>query len=208
MSKKYLTIAAAAAFFAASQVAQAPLQKLSNPSPIERMVITDDFFGKYMKKAEAGIKRLERKVDMLSRYETDSFYDDDLDVLVARLMLGETENYRNIDKIAVAWVALNRTKAYSTDLKTEILRPYQFSCFNPGTDSEAFLKKPLDHSPLKYTQEFPQDLELAKNFLAGKYSDPTYGATHYYNPDIIHGIPLDFRGLKFIRKIGPHKFYK
>jgi len=53
MTKKYLLVGAmAAAFLAVTTLAQAPAQKLSNPTSIEKMVISDEIFGRYAKEAE------------------------------------------------------------------------------------------------------------------------------------------------------------
>jgi len=174
--------------------------------PKERVVIAENPLEKIAKEAEANIRKLERKADMLSRYETDSFYDDETYLLVARLMLGEDEGHPDISKIADTWTALNRAKRNNTSIREEILRPWAYSCFWVE-DSKTFLKTPLDHSPLKYTQEFPKDLELAKNFLDGKYEDPTYGATHYYNPKLVQ-TPDWVKGMIFCGRIGDHLYYK
>jgi spore germination cell wall hydrolase CwlJ-like protein len=190
--------------------------------PKERVIIAENPLEKITKEAETNIKKIERKVDMLSRYETDSFYDDETYLLVARLMLGEDEGHSDISKIADASTALNRAKRNNTDIRTEILRPWAYSCFW-REDSKTFLKTPLDHSPLKYTQEFPIDLELARNFLDGKYKDPTHGATSYYNPNgledgiirFVKGLgkietprDWDMNSMIYLAKIGDHYYFK
>ncbi len=223
MGKKILT-GMLAAFLLVPQIAHAPIElRLPFQPPKERVIITGNPLERVTKEANTNIKKIERKVDMLSRYETDSFYDDEKYILVARLMLGEDEGHSNICKIADAWTALNRAVRYNSDLRTEILRPWAYSCFNPGTDSNVFLKTPLKHSPLEYTQEFPNDLDLAKGFLAGKYKDPTHGATSYYNPNgLVDGIIRFVKGLGriktprdwdmdsmiYLTKIGDHYYFK
>ena len=137
-------------------------------------------------------------------------------------MLGEDEGHTDESKIADTWTALNRAKRNNTSIREEILRPWAYSCFWVE-DSKTFLKDPLTHSPLKYTQEFPNDLVLAKNFLDGKYKDPTHEATSYYNPNaILDGIirfvkglgkiktprDWDMNNMVYLAKIGDHYYFK
>lgn len=222
--KKYILSGVIAAFLSVATIAHAPRIKESMPHWQPRYsILAENTLEKNVKKAEVNIRRIERKMDMLTRYETDSFYDDAIDILVARLMMGEDEAHPPICKIADAWTALNRTMINNTDLKTEILRPGAYSCFNLGTESHEFLRYPLQHCPPKYTQEFSVDLELAKNFLYGKYNDPTHGATSYYNPNGITNWEIRFvKGLGKIKtprdwnmdnmiftvKIGEHLYFK
>lgn len=126
------------------------------------------------------IRQLEQKVEDAMNYRVADFREDSEICLLARLILGEAAGASTIEKIAVAYSAINRTK-WGKSLKEVILAPYQYSCFNEGTDSSKFLKNPLKYEP----EEFYQSLEISKKILAGKYKDPTRGATHYYNPRLV-----------------------
>ncbi len=114
-------------------------------------------------------------------YITDNFYNDSEQVLLARMLLGEAESCSEIEKIAVAYTALNRindNQAWNgTTLREVLLKPRQYSCFNENINSK--LKNPLRYN----AEEFISSLHLAREILAGKYPDPTNGATHYLNPN-------------------------
>jgi spore germination cell wall hydrolase CwlJ-like protein len=113
-------------------------------------------------------------------YKTDNFYKDTDEVLLARLLLGECENCSNAEKIAVAYTVINRMndgkKWNGETLQEVILSPFQYSAFNENLNAK--LKDPMSYN----SQEFQSCLQLAKEILAGKHSDPTSGATHYLNP--------------------------
>ena len=165
----------------------------------------------YLNKVEKYEKFKQSILDLLS-YETDNFHRDPDYILVARLMMGEMEGLSDTDKAAAAWTALNRVHraekyGIETTLKDEILKPYQFSCFNPddpNIDSYIYLKTPLKHNK----EDFLRSLQLSKEFLEGKIEDPTHGATYYYNPSLVKKTPSWVKDMVFLCKIGPHLFYK
>ncbi|VVB82836.1 Cell Wall Hydrolase [uncultured archaeon] len=145
----------------------------------------------------------------IENYITNDFKKDSEKVLLARMLLGEAEDCSEIEKVAIAYTALNRAKDKEEwngeTLKEVILKPNQYSCFNSGTDSNIFLK-----NPLKYNQnEFFYCLEISAKVLEGKYQDPTGGATYYYNPAKVK----EPRWTKKLAKVGKiknsyHIFYK
>jgi hypothetical protein len=219
VGKKLTYILAFAGLVALATRADAPIRNIHYQLPLEKSAFAD--FGKFYQENEERGKVIAKKFDDLAHYRTDNFEDDETYLLIARLMLGEDEEHPDLCKIADVSTALNRAKRNNTDIRTEILRPWAYSCFWLE-DSKTFLKDPLKHSPLKYTQEFPKDLELARNFLDGKYKDPTYGATSYYNPNAIDGVMRFVKGLGRIKtprdwdmnnmiftvKIGDHYYFK
>jgi N-acetylmuramoyl-L-alanine amidase len=158
-------------------------------------VIPDSFY-------EKGLIKIELK--KLASYKVNDFNQDSREVILARMLLGEVENCSQLEKIAVAYTAINRVKASENKrLKDIILQPRQYSCFNEDKDSNKFLKDPIKYNK----KEFLGDIELAEDILSGKYNDPTEGATHYYNPDLVK-TPQWAKEFQNMGKIGHHLFFK
>ncbi len=130
------------------------------------------------------LEQLKKKVMGIPKnYRISNFNEDPDQILLARMLLGEAEECSKIEKIAVAYTAINRAndnkKWNGETLKEAILKPYQYSCFNKEYN------QPLKN-PMSYNQkEFISCLNLAEKILAGEYKDPTDGATYYYNPSKI-----------------------
>lgn len=150
---------------------------------------------------------MEKVIGLPLTYKVSDFSEDPDQILLARMLLGETEDCSKIEKIAVAYTAINRAKDNKRwngeTLREAILKPYQYSCFNKEYN------QPLKN-PMRYNQkEFLNCLKLAEEILAGKYKDPTGGATYYYNPSKIQK-PNWAKRLKRIGKIknSYHVFYK
>jgi len=152
-----------------------------------------------------------KKIRNPSNYKTSDFYQDSDEILLARMLLGECEGCSKIEKIAIAYTAINRMNNLkewkNKTLKEVILAPYQYSAFNE--DKNAKLKDPLKYNPV----EFMESLGLAGKILAGKYKDPVT-ATHYLNPNHpdLKGRPLP-KWTKKLEKLGRinngfHVFYR
>jgi len=144
-------------------------------------------------------------------YKTSNFYQDSNEILLARMLLGEAENCSKNEKIAIVYTVLNRMKDNKDwngkTLKEVILKPYQYSAFNK--DRNAKLKNPLAYN----ANEFLESLKLAEEILAGKYPDPTNGATHYINPnhpDLKRSLPKWIKKLELVGRIEDsfHIFYR
>jgi len=153
-----------------------------------------------------------KKVSSLrNTFETNNFYNDPNEVLIARLMLGEGEGTSDLEKIRIGYTAINRLndnkKRYGKSLKEVILAPYQYTAFQ---NRKGLLKKPMRYN----AQEFLQCLKLSDNLLKGKYEDPTGGATFYFNPKLVQKIPTWAKYLEKVEfyekdgKTSPHYYYK
>lgn len=106
-----------------------------------------------------------------------------------------------LGQLAVAYVVLNRVAAnswFGKTIREVVLKPWQFSWFNPGLDMLAALEiaKTLDHSYILMGELAQSRPDL----------DPTYGATHFYSTDIDE--PYWVKTMKFSCQIGKHRFYK
>ena len=124
----------------------------------------------------------------------------DVDML-ARIMDAEAGQEGGAGKLAVAAVIDNRRKVggYGDDWRGVITKPGQFSAINDVTGyaggkgaNQLFWRKPSAES-----------LKIAEAVVAGKYRDPTKGATHYFNPD--HADPKWAKGKQWTR-MGNHVF--
>lgn len=142
-------------------------------------------------------------------FVTNDFSKDSESVLLARMLLGEAEGCSTLEKVAIAYTALNRVndgKRWNGEtLKEALLTPGQYSCFNHDNKRSKVLKNPLRYN----AKEFLQCVDIAEKFVKGKYNNISKGATHYYNPRGI-STPYWARHMKEIGKIGDsiHLFYK
>ena len=151
------------------------------------------------------IEFIKKELEKKASYKVEDFNQDQTEVILARMLWGETGGCSELEKIAVAYTAINRTEKSKgkATLKEIILKPYQYSCFNEGTKSREFLKNPMEYDK----KDFLENIDLSKKILSGEYKDPTDGATHYYNPDLVK-TPKWAKQLKNLGKIGHHIFFK
>ena len=114
-------------------------------------------------------------------YKTEDFKSDSDEVLLARMIFGECDECSEIEKMSVAWTALNRVKDgkdwNGNTIREVILEPYQYSCFN--NDFNHRVKDPISYN----ADGFFDALRISKGILNGDYGDPTEGSTHFINPD-------------------------
>jgi hypothetical protein len=140
-------------------------------------------------------------------YETNDFKLDNDEVLLARMIYGEARNCSDSEKAAVAYTAVNRAndgkKWNGTTLREAILKPKQYSCFNPEDPNRASLMDPMKHEP----EAFERCLAVARGVLSGDIKDPV-GATHYFNPDAAN--PSWAAKMQKLGKVGnsKHVFYR
>ena len=103
---------------------------------------------------------------------------DPIDTL-ARTVWGESRGEGQEGMIAVACVVINRVNQggwWGDDVITVCLKPYQFSCWNEGDPNLPQLEAVTDADPI-----FTQCIMIAKNAIGGLLTDPTNGATSYYD---------------------------
>ncbi|MDP3027413.1 MAG: cell wall hydrolase [Nanoarchaeota archaeon] len=118
-------------------------------------------------------------------YKTDNFSKDSNNVLLARMLYGETRNCSKEEKIAVAYTVINRAndnkKWNGENVKEVILKPWQYSCFNKNDANYEKLKDPINDD----ADSFYDCLKVANEVLQGKHSELNKGQTHYFNPKVV-----------------------
>jgi len=133
----------------------------------------------------------------------DDFDENDVDIM-ARTIYGEARGESETGKIAVGWVIRNRVAAntwYGKTIEDVCLKPFQFSCWNPGEPSRVKLT-----SVARTDRVFVKCVDAAIKVISSEVPDPTEGATHYYANYI--RAPAWTRGATFTVRIGVHLFYK
>jgi N-acetylmuramoyl-L-alanine amidase len=103
----------------------------------------------------------------------------DLDLL-SLCVWREARGEGDLGKRGVAWVVRNRVMHpcwWGSSYQTVILKPFQFSSFNPGDPNEA--KWPYEADPVW------QDCQgVGRAVYDGADTDPTNGAVNYYDISI------------------------
>lgn len=119
------------------------------------------------------------------KYQTSNLRKDSDDVLLARMVFGETRGREitDLERTAVAYTALNRARdtehRWGNSLREVILERNQYSCFNPNDPN---YQKVLD--PESYdAKTFEHCLTIAREVNAGKRQDPVH-ANHYHESSL------------------------
>jgi hypothetical protein len=121
--------------------------------------------------------------------------------LLARTLQAEAGNQGFGGMLAAGSVIMNRASSsgYGNGVRGVILKPGQFSAWNSVT-GYAGGEQGQDMQGMTPSADA---YRAADQLIAGDYSDPTAGATHYFNPDISQ--PSWAKGKQFHR-IGDHVF--
>ena len=121
--------------------------------------------------------------------------------LLARTLQAEAGNQGFGGMLAAGSVIMNRANSsgYGNGVRGVILKPGQFSAWNSVT-GYAGGEQGQDMQGMMPSADA---YRAADQLIAGDYSDPTAGATHYFNPDISQ--PSWAKGKQFHR-IGDHVF--
>lgn len=121
--------------------------------------------------------------------------------ILGRLIYGEARGEPHQGKQAIACVVRNRVSKpcwWGTSWRGVMLRPYQFSCFNPDSIDSIFL--PEDD------EVWYECLGVAISYKSiAALDDVTNGATHYCTLD---ASPPWMKGATLCTIIGNHQFYK
>lgn len=123
--------------------------------------------------------------------------------LLARTLTAEAGNQGIPGLLAAGSVIMNRVNqgGYGDGVRGVILKPGQFSPLNSIT-GYAGGEQGQDMAAIRPTSEA---YSVADALLSGNYSDPTGGATHFYNPDISSP---SWGGGEGWKRIGAHVFGK
>jgi N-acetylmuramoyl-L-alanine amidase len=139
--------------------------------------------------------------------------------LVARTVWGEARGESKGGWAAVAHVIRNRVVAeipraptgrpltlrwWGGTFREVCLAPGQFDCWDPkngGATYRALLELEAEDLTLTAIRD------VVAGCLKGSVDDPTFGATHYYNPSIVHPAPKWARARKPTTVVGNHAFF-
>lgn len=123
--------------------------------------------------------------------------------LLAKTLMAEAGGEGPIGMLAAGSVINNRVKSgnYGDGISGVIMKPGQFSAWN-GVTGYAGGEGGLDMESIRPSE---QAYRIADLLMSGQYSDPTGGATHYYNPNVAN--PEWGRGGDW-QRIGNHVFGK
>lgn len=142
--------------------------------------------------------------------------------LLTLVIFGEARGLDHCGRLAVGCVVRNRVIKNNTNYKIEILKPYQFSCFNPGDPNRELLEriaeKIVEYKQNMLTEEIFNRLDktiLGEGALFDCYTcalavtkgcqDITMGATHYIA--IYCAMPRWIRGMRVTKVINKHIFF-
>ena len=123
--------------------------------------------------------------------------------LLALCCWREARGEGNLGKRGVAHVIANRAadpKWWGHDMRSVILKPFQFSSFNANDPNST--KWPLDDEA-----DWLDCLEAAQKVLAGGDPDPSEGATYYFSPPLLVA-PHAWGPVEVTAKIGRLTFCK
>lgn len=115
---------------------------------------------------------------------TGSFSDDTEEILLARLILGETEGQPKEAKIGVGFTVLNRLKKknpnWGLSIREIILKKNQYDgMWNKDTYQK--VRDPLNDNSKERLQEWHESYEVVTGVLSGNLSDFSNGATNFHS---------------------------
>jgi N-acetylmuramoyl-L-alanine amidase len=132
-------------------------------------------------------------------------------LVLAQTIYGEARGEGWVGMAAVASVVMNRVRYaenkaggfwWGDSVITVCKKPYQFSAWNENDPNAAIIR---DMAP-GANATFDMAYEIAGAALAGTLDDPTGGADHYYNPDVVN--PAWATTFDKVAEIGRHVFFR
>lgn len=102
-------------------------------------------------------------------------------VLRRMLLYGEARNQPALGMLAILWVCLHRAQKANKGWADIILAPKQFSSFNADDPNRELLLTAADRDRPAWIKVDA----VCELFEDGITTDPTNGATHYYNPKVV-----------------------
>jgi N-acetylmuramoyl-L-alanine amidase len=119
-------------------------------------------------------------------------------------------------RIAVANVIRNRVRAnkkhYGLTARAVCLKPWQFSCWNAGTDTNHNLLMDTAHHLISGEQPGPlvrECLWIAQGLLENAFVDNTHGSSHYLTTALLEAKPPSWAvGQRVLAHIGGHAFMR
>lgn len=97
-------------------------------------------------------------------------------VLLRMAVWAEARGEPIVGQLAVAWVIVNRARSRGTSESAEILKPLQFSSFNPLDPNRAMMLT----AHLRQEVSWAVADAVCEMLESGHTIDPTSGADHYY----------------------------
>lgn len=125
-------------------------------------------------------------------YLTTDFSADSGGLALARTIFGEARECAPREMVAVGFTAVNRLrdgrKRFGNTIREVVLAPAQYACYNHGDPNRQRVMDPAYEGNFAVPDEervgeralFERCLAVAEGILAGRYSDPAQGATHYH----------------------------
>ncbi len=115
----------------------------------------------------------------------------------AKTVYGEARGEPRAGQLSVAFVPFNRAQLSGRTVARECLRPWQFSCWNPGDPNRAVIEAMSAEALTPFLALIDEVLEGVK--------DPSQGATFYHTTT---SKPRWRTGHSPCARIGHHIFYK
>lgn len=154
--------------------------------------------------------KLKRIPDAFDPEWTGDFQDDTDEMLLARLVFGESENQSREAKIWTGGSVLNRVKAHvwPNTIPGVILQKGQYDPFKTSDDNFKKLVNPLHTTDKLRIIAWNESLEIARKLLSGDLKNPTT-ATHFHGVGVTKEwfIENNVPNGKFLKKIGDTYFY-
>lgn len=166
-------------------------------------------------KIEIGIKEPKRVPTVDNPLWTGDFKDDTEQMILARAIFGEGRGLPDEGKIAIAWSIRNRVEdtRWADDYHGVILQTGQYDAFKVEdlnreyVENPFYVEDPLQKVSKQQIDAWEKCYEIAGLVIAGKITDPTSGANHYFSDYINYPYWTKSKNAKFIMKIDNTLFY-